>query len=987
MICPKCKNNIDKNILNCNVCGTKIGAYCKDCGAYNLITSKICSNCGKELIKICSNCGAANLPNTDRCRKCGEELTAKEFQVTQNFVNSPEKMIKTNSQQAVKSSLTEGLKNPDIKIISLVGESGSGKSLIVKSVINELSSAKVIWLAGTCTQITQLTPLGYIQDLLLNFFNINNFCTDTLQLKKNSIKFFKQDFSTLTNSEVLDLLNLLYPESLDIYENIYFNKAKTLTMLKKVFITIVEKMKTIFVIDKFEYIDGMSLDLIKELLKEDLILQRAKFLIMDVNLRPGMGFIPADNLEQSNYLDLAIAPFSEVQTSEFLKQCSDKNFSPDFVKLVNKTAKGNPADIEQIVLFRNDISDYGLKNVKAKTLDAVIETRLNILKEHNYSAYRFLVAASVLGVKFYPLLLETFDNNSTDEFENILRTLVNSGFIVQINNLSFEFKTISIWRMIVAIVKNDVIFEEILNIIYELTGLYKFSSIALNGYIAQKINNYEQAFQIWTILMKQAAYIGDIGLYVISQKQALKLIENKNTPQYRKIKKNIYTRVGKLLEPIDYQAAFDYLQNAVMFIEDWEDAQHIDLLAYIASCSMKAGNYFGVIECVDNVINKLPSAMSIEKTLIKTRLIKPLLRLGNYGQLINIVETELLPELELLLGKNRDLAQIKLADLFELWLSIYLDFAEALIFQGNSRSFDVIRTIYEIIEKNKIDSSEIHNKINLLLALANTVKGDLISSKKILNDMLKDFSLENAEPWIISRWNFIDILNKFFEQDYQVLKTELFEVVAYANNIDDVFTKNIMRTLLAKVLDENNQGKKALEILEEQVSYFAKEKVATGVLFSWYLISKLKLQTNNATYAMDIALKALDIAQSTNIDNYYFTILFNKLIGEAYVAKQDFESAKVYFEKAIFLAKQFNLEYLLVMIYIQEAKMYQELALPKTNNRMTYIKQAFKIYQTAKNVSIVADTPALQKNIKDELSILIAFCKLNRIILKNKNLE
>ena len=107
--------------------------------------------------------------------------------------------------------------------------------------------------------------------------------------------------------------------------------------------------------------------------------------------------------------------------------------------------------------------------------------------------------------------------------------------------------------------------------------------------------------------------------------------------------------------------------------------------------------------------------------------------------------------------------------------------------------------------------------------------------------MLKDFSLENAEPWIISRWNFIDILNKFFEQDYQVLKTELFEVVAYANNIDDVFTKNIMRTLLAKVLDANNQGKKALEILEEQVSYFAKEKVATGVLFSWYLISKLKL--------------------------------------------------------------------------------------------------------------------------------------------------
>ena len=32
------------------------------------------------------------------------------------------------------------------------------------------------------------------------------------------------------------------------------------------------------------------------------------------------------------------------------------------------------------------------------------------------------------------------------------------------------------------------------------------------------------------------------------------------------------------------------------------------------------------------------------------------------------------------------------------------------------------------------------------------------------------------------------------------------------------------------MLKDNNQTKKALEILEEQVAYFAKEKVATGLL-------------------------------------------------------------------------------------------------------------------------------------------------------------
>ena len=39
---------------------------------------------------------------------------------------------------------------------------------------------------------------------------------------------------------------------------------------------------------------------------------------------------------------------------------------------------------------------------------------------------------------------------------------------------------------------------------------------------------------------RAAAYIGDIGLYIISQKQALKLIENKTSDFYQNVKKNIY---------------------------------------------------------------------------------------------------------------------------------------------------------------------------------------------------------------------------------------------------------------------------------------------------------------------------------------------------------------------------------------------------------------------------------------------------------------
>ena len=591
---------------------------------------------------------------------------------------------------------------------------------------------------------------------------------------------------------------------------------------------------------------------------------------------------------------------------------------------------------------------------------------------------------SILGSKFYPAMLENFDNNSPQEFERIIEKLVQLGYITQLNNLSFEFKSVNIWKNIVNIIKNDESLEEILNLLYEIISIYKQSSIALLAYILQKLNNNDQAFEIWTHLMKQASYIGDIGLYIIVQKQALKLIENKTSPFYQNVKRNIYIRVGKLLEPIDHVAAFEFLQKAILMLNEEETSLHIELLGYLASCSMKIGNYCGAIECIENVLNNLPEDSYRERLLVKTRLVKPLLNLGNYGQLINLVENELLSDLEKILTKGKN-SIISIKNVFEIWLNTYLDLAEALIFQGDNKSFEIIQIIYDILEKNKTVEPTYICKTHLLLAFANTIKGDVKTSNKILNDILAEFSLDSMDSTIISKWNFIDIFNKFFLKDYNILHTELFNVAAYANNVNDNFTKNILKTLLAKILKENNQTKKALEILEEQVAYFAKEKIATGVLLSWYLIAEIKLITKGTQFALDIANKALDIAQSPNINSYYFIALFNKLIGEIYLTKQDFDSSKVYLEKSLFIAKQFDLQYIQVLAYLQCAKLYQELALPKTSSRGNYIKQALKMFQNAKNISIVADQPALQRKIKEDLNVLTSFCKLNGIILKKES--
>ena len=977
MECPKCKNQIDDNTLKCPQCGARVASVCKDCGNINPITAVECSNCHKMLLKICDDCKSANLPDAIYCRKCG-----KEFPKIKQQVFTPQYTAQYNSQQKVKTKIIEALKDAKNRIITVTGESGAGKNLVLRYAINDLKGANLIWLMGNCSQITQLSPFGYFQDVLLSFFNVNNFCPDTLQLKKNSIKFFKQDFPTLSNAEILDLLNFLYPENLDKYENIYKNKAKMFLIMKKVFQTIVEKVKAVFIIDNFENIDGMSYDFIQELLKDDYILERCKFIIVSKVVKPGMGCITSSKLDEDNYLDLTIAPFTEAQTEALVCQYQNFTYDKDFIKQAYKLSSGNPAIIEQFVLFNKDIEASGLKVNSVSSVESLIKSRLAILKKTDMPSYRMLMAMSILGVKFYPAMLEHFDSNSEQEFERIIETLVQKGFINQINNLSFEFKSYNIWKIIVSVLKEDEKFEDVLNILYEILSIYKQSSIALLGYIVQKLNNNDQSFEIWTLLMKQASYIGDIGLYIISQKQSLKLIEHKVNPYYTKIKKNIYTRVGKLLEPIDSNAAFEYLQNAVMMLEDNEEYEHIELLGYLASASMKTGNYWGAVECAESVLNKIPEEMELEKALVKSREVKPLVKLGNYGQVVNLVDTEIMPVFEKYLGRGKNCTAIDLKSLYELWLEVYFDFAEALSFQGDSRMFDIVKLIFDIIEKNKVTEPAMLCRAHLALALANTIKGDIKTSKKILDDILKEFSLDSMKPLIISRWNFIDIVNKFITKDYDSLYTELFNVAAYANNINDNFTKNILKTLLAKMLKDKNDAKKALEILDEQVAYFAKEKVATGVLLSWYLIAETKLITSGSQFALDIATKALDIAQGPGINNYYFIGLFNKLIGEIYIAKQDFEAANVHLEKSIFISKQFKLEDLLVKTYIQYAKMYQELALPKSSKRTEYIKQALKMFQEAKNVEIVGEHPHLQKKIREELSVLTSFCKLNGIALK-----
>ena len=230
MKCPVCKKTIPEYALKCPHCKARTGLLCKNCNTINSLKDLRCKKCGKDILKICENCNSVNFPDAEKCRKCGMRFVKKDL-VVENLAYKPELI----SQKNATNILIQSLLSDNKKIFSISGEKGIGKSFVLKNTISKLKDHKFIWIFGKCTPLTQLTPGGLIQDMILNMFNLPNFCVNTPEFKKDASKFFHNEFPEMTNFEINNLINFLYSFNEGKFEDLLINKKKTFNILFKVF--------------------------------------------------------------------------------------------------------------------------------------------------------------------------------------------------------------------------------------------------------------------------------------------------------------------------------------------------------------------------------------------------------------------------------------------------------------------------------------------------------------------------------------------------------------------------------------------------------------------------------------------------------------------------------------------------------------------------------------------------------------------------------
>jgi len=909
--------------------------------------------------------------------------------VTRPYTNNDNKMEYSPNlftQASAKNILVNTLLNTSVSIISLSGESGIGKNIVLRATIEELKENQFVWLIGKATPLSQITPCGLFQDILLTFFNVPNYCVNTTKLRKDSAKFFKSEFSSLKYDEIDDLINFLYPEKSAYYETIFKNKARTFSILRKVFDTISSRMQTVFVFDNFEHIDNMSYEFLKTLINAQTGLQNAKFILTYNEPRSAKTYLYDKTLTDSAYSDVSLIPFNDSQTDTFINQ-----YNPLFVgaskslrDTIHKQTKGNPAYIEQILNLVTDSSRNYVSFSLPESFDAVVKRRLDLLKNENAMVYELLIAAAVLGLKFYPVVLNQLFKVDDRTFVELFSSLLDLNYITPVNESAYEFKSTMLWKSILEIARKDRNFMNVNEKLFVILSGFTLSSHSSLALIATNLKENLSALNAWSEVVRQTSAIGDENIYIMAQKYSLVLVDKLQGMNSSLIKNNIYERLGKLMSFNNPKAAMEYLPRVIEHVRRLEDnLKEFELTGYLAQCCQKVGNHFGVIECIDSAAANIDQTYDLEIAMVKSRKLQSLLTIGNLGEVVELIDTEILPVFEKNLDTTKHHKNIKIEDLFEAWLDTYLILANALVLQGDNRSIGVVSTIFEIIEKNNIKNDLYICKTKLTLALANTLKGDIKESEVILEETLKQYKNNDImDTQAITVWNMISVINSIFRNQLDGIQDELFQIVTFVNNNNDQFSKNILKLLLGKVLKEKGKFKQALAIYSEQVSHFANEKNALGVLISWYFISEVTLLTAGAEKSLEYSLKALDIAQSPKIQNFYFITQFNKIIGEAYLALQDYDSAKAYIESAIGIARQFELLDILSDLYFLYGKYLQELSTIKSDSQRDYAVSAFKMYDKSVNLAQNLHNGNLVSTVMAANTELRRYCQKHGIIIR-----
>ncbi len=917
--------------------------------------------------------------------------------------------------------------NSQIRIISLNAPRGAGKTHLLNEVCANLSEEEFknyLVFYAQCGALTQISPYGLIQSFFASLFDCPCIMQGEFDLKIFECRVLERLKLDKIDPEKLETLaNIIYPLKKDNYENILINKEITYNHLKDVFDYLKRKKNIAMVVDDFDLIDESSYGFLKFLVEDGYFDNNAKMVLGYKNHNSVSMYFQSSKLTAQNCLNISLRNLNTSESKIFIKKIlgEDSVVPNDILSQIAYNAQGNIAYIEQILqyLFERKLLFVKDKivNFKEDSLDAEIpqnlekcfNLRLEFLKENNLKEYIFLNLASLLGDKLdYKILGPVFELSENDFYDDLAR-LEKKGFLKKrLTQEQFAFRNSLIWSYCYVRAKEEpAIKAQVEKLLLELNSKITTTPL-ICPILAQILDNKELAYSLWTNSLRYSSYIGDVNLYTMAQKQSLILLESVKIDNLEYTKNNICERLGKLIYQKNPSDAKDYLTNVIVSLQNTQNANEetnekpddeqvnycinkiIDLSGYLVKATYLTQDYTGCIEIIDNVLKYFNSKDAQDKkyvyelktTLIKTRKLDALLKLGSWEELSSLVNTEINPVLQKNLNIFSKHKWISQSEIFYAWIESNIILAQSYSQQGSPLALELIEEIDKVLSKEKGARAEF---LKIRLAYANasahTAIGKFDESDAILQEIVTDFSYVIDTPLMVCEWNIISLINKILRNDFETIKDELFEATAFANNSGDEVSKNLLKTLLAFVLLEEKSYLKAIEIATAQMQYFSTKKIAFGALLSWYISAAATAYNKADMYCIEICEKAVKICENAQNNNSYFKILFQELLAKAYLKLNDKENAKIYCDSALECANKNGLLYLQVKLTWLKTTITREfLSIQPDNKKYDYAQNIIRMYNRSIDLSSRLGLDNIIKKIEKELTSFKAHCQLNRII-------
>ncbi|OGI02248.1 MAG: hypothetical protein A2104_08645 [Candidatus Melainabacteria bacterium GWF2_32_7] len=882
-------------------------------------------------------------------------------------------------------------------IVGIAGLDGIGKSTVVSSIRQSLLNEKIIWLMGMCQPVNQLVPFAFFQDSLKTLFNLPMFTLNIAESKK----FLSHSLETL---EIKDkhieniLCKLLFQENLTSdLSGLFDNQLEIYESIRAIFSALNKKDKVVLLIEDLEFIDIASIGCIKYLI-DNFFLDNGNQIIAtyspEVNLN--------DYFLSSSYNDRIIKLHLTKMTDEdmdkaLLGMLNNQDIIPvELKKQIFSKAKGFPIYIEQALWYLFQVKaifpednllkfDPQAENMQLpENIEAILNARLAQINTLNSNNLKIMLSVSLFGQRSMSSIIQLMLGIEAQQFNNLMQMLLSNGIFVNFDNYSIMFKHKFIWNIVYKLWHSNEEKVDYHNQALESLTKYTRVSGSILAVQAELANFPEKAVEYWGRSAVEAISVGDVQVYVATQKQTVGLLDKINLSddsEKERIKNHIYEQIGKVSYEVNPLEAVDYLSNAIVEREKKGDTiQVIELTGYLAKSCEILGNYTGVIECVDRALSGIDEQkFHIESALLYYSKLDALYNLGKLEETAVIAKSKVISVLRSFIETNNVIPGLGDQDLNYIEIDAELTLAKALAVQGNKESINVVGSV--INKASKLGFVDIEFKARIIEALYRILQGRTKSASNSLAYLTEIIPQIKDKTLIRLYWDFVTALSKIFNGNYSQAGKLCYSLQILAEECREYNVLAIIKLLLAKTLKETGNIDSAKTIYNEIITYCSEYKIATGALLGWYLIAEIELTDGNILAAHEIAQRAHDISQKAEINNYFFTALLKGLIAEVHIVKGNFESARMYVEQALELAKSMELYIVQAELYLTYGKIFRKIVelSESAENKWKNADNAYKLYMSALDIVKMIENDYMISKVERELQNLIEFCELSSI--------